>query len=67
MKSLFPVIFILLSAQGFSKLKLPHIFGSQMVLQRDKPARIWGWADTEKEIVADNFNCRGVSSKYKIY
>jgi sialate O-acetylesterase len=22
-----------------------------MVLQRDKPARIWGWADTEKEIV----------------
>jgi sialate O-acetylesterase len=51
MKPLFPVIFILLSAQGFSELKLPHIFGSQMVLQRDKPARIWGWADTEKEIV----------------
>ena len=51
MKSLFPVIFILLSAQGFAKLKLPHIFSSQMVLQRDKPARIWGWADTEKEIV----------------
>jgi sialate O-acetylesterase len=22
-----------------------------MVLQRDKPARIWGWADVEKEIV----------------
>ena len=51
MKFLFPVTVILLATQAFAELKLPHIFGSQMVLQRDKPARIWGWADVEKEIV----------------
>jgi len=26
-------------------IRLPHFFGEKMVLQRDKPVRIWGWAD----------------------
>ena len=26
-------------------LRLPRIFGDHMVLQRDKPVRVWGWAD----------------------
>ena len=26
-----------------AQLRLPHIFGDQMVLQRDKPIHIWGW------------------------
>lgn len=29
-------------AQG--EVRLPHVFGSHMVLQRDKPLIIWGWA-----------------------
>ena len=28
-----------------SGLRLPRIFGDHMVLQRDKPVRVWGWAD----------------------
>ncbi len=26
-------------------LRLPRIFGDHMVLQRDKPVMVWGWAD----------------------
>ncbi len=51
MKSLSPAILFLLASQAFAKLKLPNIFGGQMVLQRDKPARIWGRTDAEKEVV----------------
>ncbi|MDB4404406.1 sialate O-acetylesterase [Akkermansiaceae bacterium] len=48
-----PIILLLichlcLCAQG--QLRLPNIFGSQMVLQRDKPVRIWGWAENEKDV-----------------
>ena len=51
MKLLSQTLLLLLATQAFAELKLPNIFGSQMVLQRDKPARIWGWADSEKEVV----------------
>ena len=27
-----------------AEIRLPHIFGSHMVLQREKPVTIWGWA-----------------------
>jgi len=33
-----------------AKLRLPHIFNGQMVLQRDKPVNIWGWADSETNV-----------------
>lgn len=26
------------------RLRLPHVFSDHMVLQRDKPVRIWGFA-----------------------
>lgn len=31
-------------------VKLPAIFGSNMVLQRDQPIGIWGWADAGEEV-----------------
>jgi sialate O-acetylesterase len=31
-------------------LKLHNIFSSHMVLQRDKPIKIWGWADAGDEV-----------------
>src|SRR6516162_4662618 len=31
-------------------VKLPAIFGSHMVLQRDQKDRVWGWADAGEEI-----------------
>src|SRR4051794_39662011 len=31
-------------------VKLPSVIGSHMVLQRDKPLPIWGWADPGEEV-----------------
>jgi sialate O-acetylesterase len=28
-----------------AKLALPRVFGDDMVVQRDKPVRVWGWGD----------------------
>lgn len=33
--------------------KLPSIFGSNMVLQRDKPVSIWGWDNPGQEVVIE--------------
>lgn len=34
-------------------LRLPHIFGDHMVLQRDKSVRIWGWAEPQDKIAVE--------------
>ena len=36
---------------GLADLKLPSFFSDNMVLQREKPAAIWGWADANQEVV----------------
>ena len=32
------------ASTALAEVHLPHVFGSHMVLQRDKPLTIWGWA-----------------------
>ena len=34
----------------FANIKLPRIFGDNMVMQRDQPSYIWGWADPKEKI-----------------
>ena len=34
-------------------LRLPNIFGDKMVLQRDKPVTLWGWAKTGAKVSAE--------------
>lgn len=46
---------ILFLQSGYAIVRLPNIFTDNMVLQRDKPLKIWGWAD-KGEIVSINFN-----------
>jgi sialate O-acetylesterase len=34
-----------------AELRLPNIFGDGMVLQREKPVAVWGWADPSQKVV----------------
>jgi sialate O-acetylesterase len=34
----------------WANVRLPHLFADNMVLQRDKPVAIWGWADAGEKI-----------------
>ncbi|MDP6524373.1 MAG: sialate O-acetylesterase [Kiritimatiellia bacterium] len=44
---------LLAVASVHAELRLPHLFGDHMVVQRDKPWRVWGWAEPgEKTTVA---------------
>ena len=38
------------SLLSFANVTLPRIFGSSMVLQRNKPIAVWGWADAGEKI-----------------
>jgi sialate O-acetylesterase len=47
--SSWPFLLLMLAGLGspftaLAEVRLPHVFGSHMVLQREKPLMIWGWA-----------------------
>ena len=50
--TVFLIGFLLLFTQAFvhAEVTLPHIIGSNMVLQRDMQVPIWGWASGDEEI-----------------
>ncbi len=35
---------------GRADVRLPHIFGDHMVLQREQPIPVWGWADSGEKV-----------------
>lgn len=45
----------LLHINSWAQVRLPRLISDGMVLQRDKPVRIWGWATTGEEVTV-NFN-----------
>lgn len=44
------VILLFAALPASAALKIHGIFGSHMVIQRDKPIKIWGWADTGSQV-----------------
>ena len=38
-------LLVLLGTTAHAELRLPAVFGDHMVLQREKPIAVWGWAD----------------------
>jgi len=46
---LLPLVLFLLSS-GFANISLPKIFADNMVLQRNQPIPVWGWADAKEKI-----------------
>jgi sialate O-acetylesterase len=51
----------LFAAPSFANVKLPKLIASNMVLQRDAPLKIWGWADPGEKVNISfhgkNFTC----------
>ena len=44
------IILLLFNFIANAEVKLPKVFSSNMVLQRDIPVKIWGWADKREKI-----------------
>jgi sialate O-acetylesterase len=42
---------LFLNAFTYSQVKLPGIFGDHMVIQRDQPVPVWGWASANEKLV----------------
>ena len=61
-KFLIPGFFAFTATLVQAKVTLPHFFSSNMVLQRNMPVHIWGWAD-RSETVTIRFN--GFTQKTK--
>ncbi len=39
-----------ITSSVFAEVKLPAIFSDDMVIQRDQPIKIWGWADPKEQV-----------------
>jgi sialate O-acetylesterase len=44
------LLLLLVSGTAMGEVRLPNVLGSRMVLQRDAPVRIWGWAEAGEQI-----------------
>lgn len=62
MKILIIAAVILAAGNAMAEVKLPEIFSDNMVLQRDKPVTIWGWADKGEKVTV-NFNGQLLTTK----
>ena len=49
------LLLLFLSPIAHAELRMPKVFGDKMVLQRDKPVTLWGWANPDLEVEA-SFN-----------
>jgi len=50
MRLIVTFLLVLINITVFSQVRLAKIFGDHMVLQRQKPIPIWGWADKGENI-----------------
>jgi sialate O-acetylesterase len=49
--NLFLLTGLILSFSGYTQVKLPGIFGDHMVIQRDQPVPLWGWASPREKLL----------------
>ncbi|GAB3562103.1 sialate O-acetylesterase [Spirosoma luteolum] len=53
--TLLVLLAVLMGGRALADVRLPHVFGDHMVLQRRKPVPVWGWASAgEKLTIAFN-------------
>jgi len=44
---------LLLSVPGWAAIRLPKVFSDHMVLQREAPVKLWGWAGPGEQVVVE--------------
>ena len=59
---LIPVLIFLFQASAIADVRLPYILSDNMVLQRDVPVNIWGWANAGEKVTV-TFKDQKVSAK----
>jgi len=62
MKLLFTLLFLIINVYCNANVKLPLLFNDGMVLQRNKPIPVWGWADANEKIEI-HFNNQIIKTK----
>ena len=55
------IVVFLCSAHARADVRLPRIFTDHMIIQQEKPIRVWGWAD-KGEVVTVSFNSRSATT-----
>lgn len=61
-KQLLLTFVLFLSLYSYGNVRLPRLISDNMVLQREKPITIWGWADAGEKVTVQ-FNKQTKSSK----
>ncbi len=56
------ILLLIISIGASAAVRLPGIFGNHMVLQRDKPIPVWGWAQANEKITVQ-FNKQLINTK----
>jgi hypothetical protein len=47
------VALLMMGGQARADVKLPRLIGDGMVLQRNAPLKVWGWADAGERVRVD--------------
>jgi sialate O-acetylesterase len=50
MKKIALALFVFITHNSFAHITLPNVFGDNMVLQREKPIPVWGWAQVDEKV-----------------
>ena len=50
MKKTALVLFVFIAHYSYANITLPNVFGDNMVLQREKPIPVWGWAEADEKV-----------------
>jgi len=61
-KQLLSIIFLLITFYSHANVRLPRLISDNMVLQREKPITLWGWADAGEKVTIQ-FNKQTKSTK----
>ena len=65
LRSMTFVLLLLFAPLVQAELKVANVFGDHMVLQQEKPIRVWGWADPGATVQVDLTDLRDASA-YKL-